>query len=286
MVCALFFVALAVAPPAGSADSSPEPWEVLEVDVAAGVVKARGERRVMKRVPKTTFREERRQVERDGELVTEVRRVPRQTTESVSATVAFETQWKSGPNAWAMIDGKRVEAKTALSRLKPGDHVIGSTAELGAKWRAVLRPGCVVLISTAAPPPVNGEPRAEEKDLLAGVNAARKEAMLPPLRLDATLLKAARAHAAEMARRRELNHVFDDKGPQERLAELKHDSSVVGENVAQGPRTPAETIDMWMNSTEHKDNILKPSFARLGAAVAVDDDGVRYWTLVFSGPPD
>jgi uncharacterized protein YkwD len=263
--------------------ASPVPWRVVSVDAAGGVVKARGERLLVKRVPKTVVRQENRSIERDGKTEVVTLSVPRPVVERVVESVDYEAEWKAGPGAWLVVDGKRADAKEALGRLKPGDHVLHSTTALGPAWRAVLRPGCVVLISTS-PPTADGHLTAEERGLIDAVNAARKEAMLPPLDIDHTLMKAARDHSAEMARRRELNHVFDAKGPQERLAELKHDSRAFGENVAQGQSTSVEALETWMSSQVHKDNILSPTFARLGAAVAADADGVRYWTLVFSGP--
>lgn len=55
-----------------------------------------------------------------------------------------------------------------------------------------------------------------------------------------------------------------------------------GENIACGQKTPAEVMRAWMNSTEHRDNILSSDFEYIGVGVYYAD-GLYYWTQLFTG---
>lgn len=118
---------------------------------------------------------------------------------------------------------------------------------------------------------------ASERELLALVNKERASAGLAPLIPDPKLMRAARAHSANMAAQGRLDHTLDGKGPGERLAEVGYASSGWGENVAAGQRTPAEAMASWMSSHGHRGNILNGSFTEVGLGVSG-----TYWTQVFA----
>src|SRR5262249_35569695 len=73
-----------------------------------------------------------------------------------------------------------------------------------------------------------------ERELLDRANADRAQAGKPPLKMDDGLVKAARAHAAEMASRNAISHQFSGEAPLiQRISEnsgLHLDRE--GENVA------------------------------------------------------
>ncbi len=71
---------------------------------------------------------------------------------------------------------------------------------------------------------------------------------------------------------REFHTAYDENGVIYKLA---------GENIAMGQRTPKEVVDGWMNSPGHRANILNPKFGRLGVGVAIDENGVLYWSQNF-----
>lgn len=125
---------------------------------------------------------------------------------------------------------------------------------------------------------------AEERELLALVNKERAAAGVSPLRADPKLMRAARAHAANMAAQGRLDHTLDGKGPGERLAEVGYAGSGWGENVAAGQRTPAEALASWMSSDGHRGNILNGSFTEVGLGVVRGANGGAYWTQVFGTP--
>ena len=54
-----------------------------------------------------------------------------------------------------------------------------------------------------------------------------------------------------------------------------------GENIAYGATSAEQFMDLWMNSTGHKANILRSSFTHLGVGVARDANGRWYATQDF-----
>jgi uncharacterized protein YkwD len=126
---------------------------------------------------------------------------------------------------------------------------------------------------------------ADEQAVLDLTNSERKKEKLPALRPSELLTKAAREHSANMAKQQKLDHVLDDKKPDERLNALSYRFVAMAENIAMAQRTPAEAIATWMSSTAgHKENLLSKDYTEIGIGIAVDKDGQRYWTQVFAAP--
>lgn len=103
--------------------------------------------------------------------------------------------------------------------------------------------------------------------LLRAVNQTRASYGLRPLRLDANLARAARAHSTEMLRTNVFSHgdfhgrmvAFHVRGPQ------------AGENLAWGNGQYAQASTMiaeWLASPEHRVNLLRPGWTRIGIGIA------------------
>jgi uncharacterized protein YkwD len=125
------------------------------------------------------------------------------------------------------------------------------------------------------------------------VNYARKRGGLKPLVLEARLAKTAQMKAADIRRCNQFDHdacgkewdtVFKSSGYwTSRLSVL------IGENLAWGERdfaTPREVMLGWLNSPDHRDNLLEPRFRQMGLAVATlpELEGVEnvvLWTQAF-----
>ncbi len=116
------------------------------------------------------------------------------------------------------------------------------------------------------------------------VNKERVKNGLAPLKMFPRLNKAAKIRAEETAefwshRRpdgREAFTVIDDVG-------LKWNA--VGENIACGQTTPQAVVSAWMNSQDHKDNILNRNYKYIGVGIA-NINGRYYWTQNFVGMYD
>jgi uncharacterized protein YkwD len=121
----------------------------------------------------------------------------------------------------------------------------------------------------------------EEKGVLDLTNAERKAAGLPPLAPNAKLFKAAREHAANMAKQDKLDHVLDEKDLADRMKTAGYEFLAAGENIAWNQTDPKEALRTWMGSEGHRANILNVEYAEIGVAVARNARGERYWTQVF-----
>jgi len=139
------------------------------------------------------------------------------------------------------------------------------------------------------PPPPPVDPATLEAAVVAGINAQRAAAGLPPLQLDPDLVMVARERSSDMAQRGYFSHVSPTG---ETFSSLMQSQGVpcswCGENIAYNnfgdDQTVAVVLSAWMASPGHRDNILRSSFDRVGVGVALGGSGAKYYTAVFAGP--
>ncbi|HKX57868.1 MAG TPA: CAP domain-containing protein [Steroidobacteraceae bacterium] len=106
----------------------------------------------------------------------------------------------------------------------------------------------------------------------------------PPLAASATLQRAAKIQAEDMARRGVMEHAGGDGStPAERATRAGYAWRTVGENVAAGQSTPEQVVEEWLGSPRHCANIMSPDYTEMGVAVASSAAGV-YWAQVFGAP--
>lgn len=122
-------------------------------------------------------------------------------------------------------------------------------------------------------------PRARA-EMLARVNAERAAAGLSPLALDERLNEAAQRHAEDMLLRSYYNHRSPEgNGPGDRVRKSGYGPRIVAENIARGPSAVDEAVNNWMQSREHRRNLLHPAFRDLGVGIAVGRNSVGYTVL-------
>ncbi|MFL6193517.1 MAG: CAP domain-containing protein [Thermoanaerobaculia bacterium] len=130
-------------------------------------------------------------------------------------------------------------------------------------------------------------PRARA-EMLARVNAERATAGLSPLVLDERLNEAAQRHAEDMLLRSYYNHRSPEgNGPGDRVRKSGYAPHIVAENIARGPSAVDEAVNNWMQSREHRRNLLHPAFHDLGVGIAVGRNSVGYtvlWVQDFGAP--
>lgn len=173
----------------------------------------------------------------------------------------------------------------------------------GDWWEIPLRPGEELPAQppeetppTETVPPQETPPAQEEPDedapeesggvqeaaeaVTSLVNAARQDAGLSELELDADLCAAAQARAQEIAQ--SLSHTRPDGSSCFTiLEEFGISYRAAGENIAMGQRTPEEVMDGWMNSSGHRANILNGTFTSIGVGYYVDGAGAAHWVQIF-----
>jgi uncharacterized protein YkwD len=102
-----------------------------------------------------------------------------------------------------------------------------------------------------------------ERTMLNAVNDVRAAHNLRPLRIDVTLVRAARDYSATLIRRDIFTH--GALGP--RLASYGATGRLFGENLAWGTgegATARAFFRGWMASPGHRANLLRPGWTRIG----------------------
>jgi uncharacterized protein YkwD len=151
-------------------------------------------------------------------------------------------------------------------------------------WTLLLIIGCFSLLGAGEPAkPFQQTP--DEVKLVELTNQERKKMDLASLKLNPALSKIARGHSENMARQAKMEHVLDNKGPFDRLRDAGYKYMRAGENIASGQGVTLATImKAWMDSKEHRANILLPEYTEIGLGIARDKTGQLYFTQVFAKP--
>ena len=140
-------------------------------------------------------------------------------------------------------------------------------------------------IQIAASPGQCTELNAFFSELLALTNEARRGAGLGEVQFAYNLGKAAQGYAEDLANQSSFGHVGEDGSTlMSRMAEAGYDFSQVGENIAAGQLTAQSVFDRWMESPEHRANILKAEFTEVGFGMFDNtgrSDYGRYWVQNF-----
>lgn len=104
--------------------------------------------------------------------------------------------------------------------------------------------------------------------LLSDTNAQRAARGLPVLTLNSELSAAAAAKAADMFSKNYWSHVGPDgETPWDFIVNSGYKYTVAGENLAKNFSTSQAVVDAWMNSSSHRENLLKSSYRDIGFAV-------------------
>jgi uncharacterized protein YkwD len=107
---------------------------------------------------------------------------------------------------------------------------------------------------------------SSEASLLQAVNATRRGHGLRPLRVDPRLRTAARSWSGSLLRSNAFTH-GDFAGRMKTF----HVYGLSGENLAWGTGSYASAgsvVALWLASAVHRENLLRPSFRRIGIGIA------------------
>ncbi|MCB5166629.1 CAP domain-containing protein [Streptomyces bambusae] len=163
-------------------------------------------------------------------------------------------------------------AATAAAFLWPAAGHAGTAAD-----RPAGRPAAIP--AAPAAPATKAERYAKKVVELA--NAERRRAGCAPLRADKRLMKAAQAHADDMARRNYYSHTSPEgRSAGDRMTKAGYRWSSWGENIYKSPRTPARAMAGWMDSPGHRANILNCRYKDIGVGVNLKGNG-PWWVQNF-----
>ena len=129
----------------------------------------------------------------------------------------------------------------------------------------MLKPLLAVLAALVLvlPAAALGGATRSESSLLREVNRVRAAHGLGRLTLDTRLQRAARAHSREMLGA----NIFAHGAFSTRMAEFNVTGRVAGENLAWGTGARATAhgiVAAWLASPQHRANLLRPAFKRVG----------------------
>ncbi len=177
-----------------------------------------------------------------------------------------------------------------------------------------LLPSCslahgITFDPTLFPPGTTAFPKLDTTEaaglIVEGINLARAQHNLVLFRTDVTLTRIAATRSQDMITRDYFSHYDPQTGQEpllrliqanhyayqyagENIAEIKNDAGWVPPLLTVAARYTAtdlaeEFVAGWLNSPEHRANILNLHYRRTGVAVAVSEDGRRIvCTQVFS----
>lgn len=105
------------------------------------------------------------------------------------------------------------------------------------------------------------------RELTDAINAVRLVENRPLLRTSPRLMAAATAHAADMAERGYFAHETPDgRDLSDRLIRVGYPYALAMETIAAGERDPNLVLARWLDSPEHKRNLLSWNVRDIGVA--------------------
>lgn len=119
------------------------------------------------------------------------------------------------------------------------------------------------------------------------INQHRARHGLGPVTIDPRLVKAAKAHALDMARRRKVSHYGSDGSlAKDRARRVGYSARLASENIAAGYNNTVDVIKDWKGSRGHNANLLRRDARHMGMAYVYRPDVGQetWWTLIMGVP--
>ena len=119
------------------------------------------------------------------------------------------------------------------------------------------------------------------------INQYRIDNGLKPLKLDAELTAAAKAHSRDLAKWDRISHYGSDgSNPWDRVKRTGYRARLAAENVGTGQVDFREVLRGWKKSEGHNKNLLLPDATQMGIALVSDPrtEFKSFWTLVIGAP--
>jgi uncharacterized protein YkwD len=115
------------------------------------------------------------------------------------------------------------------------------------------------------------------------INQYRAEHGLKPLKLNASLTDAAKAHSRDLAKWDRISHYGSDgSNPWDRVKRTGYKPRLAAENVGTGQISFNEVLKGWKESPGHNKNLLLTDAREMGLALVQDPktEFKSFWTLV------
>ncbi len=145
-------------------------------------------------------------------------------------------------------------------------------AEIESETTSFLDENAIALASSSQ---VDANLQNMAREAVSMINAQRASANLPELALSVNLENVAIVRASE------ISSVFSHTRPDGSPWNTVNSRIQGGENLAYGFSSASSAVNAWMNSPSHRENILWPSFTKVGISIYVTDNGTYYWAQEF-----
>ena len=132
-----------------------------------------------------------------------------------------------------------------------------------------------------------GSAQLDSDRALDMINEYRKASGLKPLKLDAALTTAAKAHARDLAKWDRISHYGSDgSNPWDRVKRTGFKAKLAAKNVGTGQATLDEVFVGWKKGPGHNKNLLLADATHMGIALVSDPktEFKTFWTLVLGTP--
>jgi uncharacterized protein YkwD len=149
-------------------------------------------------------------------------------------------------------------------------------------WLAFALSPLIVKAAAAAEP---SNLKSLEADLLAKANRVRSDHHLIPLVRRSDLDRVALAHSIDMARRGYFSHQSPEGGnavdrlQQHGVTDMRLAAENLGKTTQSDPS--AQIIRSWLQSPDHRGNLLAPALNFTGIGIARSTDGSLIYTQVY-----
>ncbi len=161
-----------------------------------------------------------------------------------------------------------------MNRLK---MLVASTAAALAAVSFVAMPSAQAATATS-----------DQRNAMVAAHNAERNCGSKTLSLNSKLNASAQAHANDMANRNYFSHYTKSPYPYNygssswsaRISYWGYENGYRGENIAYGFSGVQSTVDAWMNSSGHAENIKNCHFKYMG--VGYNSDG-KYWVVDLGG---
>jgi uncharacterized protein YkwD len=119
------------------------------------------------------------------------------------------------------------------------------------------------------------------------INSMRAKRQLPPLSLSADLSAAALAHARDITRHPEMDHIGSDSlSPWDRVSNSGYRPALVGETVSLGTKLITSESLVTLLAAKHPDLLFSKEIRDFGVAKVLEPNSIYkiYWVVEFAAP--
>ena len=128
---------------------------------------------------------------------------------------------------------------------------------------------------------------SDEQAIVDAVNQIRTQNGLAPLQVNGQLVQMAHLQANNMATYNTMSHTIagaPQPGLADRASFIGYNYSWLGENIAFNYSDVNSVMNAWMNSPDHRANILNANYTQIGVGITYSSSGQPYFCQDFGQP--